>query len=111
MPMIRKRRLVLLISIAVVAAAAVVLVLLLWNGVLRLDPSAERYPVRGVDVSSYQGEIDWPALSQQGLDFAFIKATEGSSDVDARFARNWEQAQKTDQRIGAYHFFSFDSAG
>ena len=110
--MIRKRRLVLLIFIAVVAAAAIVLGCLLYFGMLQLNrPSEEQYPVRGVDVSAYQGEIDWPTLSKQGVHFAFIKATEGSSHVDARFARNWEQAQKTSLRIGAYHFFSFDSAG
>ena len=69
------------------------------------------YPVRGVDVSSYQGEIDWKTLSSQNLSFAFIKATEGSSLVDPCFDYNYEQAQKTDLRIGAYHFFSYDSSG
>ena len=69
------------------------------------------YPVRGVDVSSYQGEIDWKTLSSQNLSFAFIKATEGSSFVDPCFDYNYEKAQKTDLRIGAYHFFSYDSSG
>lgn len=73
-------------------------------------PSSEKYPVRGVDVSSYQGQIDWQTLSG-GLDFAFIKATEGSSFTDERFSYNYRQAQKTGLRIGAYHFFSFDSSG
>ena len=53
---------------------------LVWNGIIQLNhPSQESYPVRGVDVSSYQGEIDWQVLSRQGIQFAFIKATEGSS--------------------------------
>ncbi len=73
-------------------------------------PSSEKYPVRGVDVSSYQGQIDWQTLSE-GLDFAFIKATEGSSFTDEKFSYNYQQAQKTGLRIGAYHFFSFDSSG
>ena len=49
------------------------------------NPSSTQYPVRGVDVSSYQGNIDWAVLSKQNISFAFIKATEGSSFVDKYF--------------------------
>jgi len=69
------------------------------------------YAVRGVDVSHYQGEIDWSVLKDQGIDFAFIPATEGSSHLDERFAENWAAAKDTGLYIGSYHFFSFDSAG
>ena len=70
-----------------------------------------RYPVQGIDVSHFQGEIDWDVLQNQGIDFAYIKATEGSSHVDEKFADNWRNASQTSMRIGAYHFFSFDSEG
>ncbi len=97
---------------AVLAALLFALFLLVYNGVILLnDPSAGQYPVRGVDVSSYQGEIDWERLSSQNISFAFIKATEGSSLVDRCFFDNYAQAQKTGLRIGAYHFFSYDSGG
>lgn len=97
---------------AIAAAAVLALGALLYEGVLQLNhPSPSRYPVRGVDVSNYQGDIDWPALSEQGIDFAFIKATEGSSFQDARFQDNWDRAADTGLRIGAYHFFSYDSPG
>ena len=75
------------------------------------NPSVQSYPIRGVDVSEYQGEIDWQTLSAQNIDFAFVKATEGSSYKDPYFERNIEEAQKTDLRIGVYHFFSFESGG
>ena len=89
-----------------------VLFILVWNGVILLNnPSKDKYPVRGVDVSSYQGKIDWQVLSSQNISFAFIKATEGSTFVDSCFAYNYNEAMKTDLRIGAYHFFSFDSPG
>lgn len=89
-----------------------ILFFLLWNGIILLNnPSMTEYPVRGVDVSSYQGEIDWKTLSSQNLSFAFIKATEGSSFVDPCFDYNYEKAQKTDLRIGAYRFFNYDSSG
>ena len=83
-----------------------------WNGVILLNnPSKSVYPVRGVDVSHYQGDIDWKVLSGEGIDFAFIKATEGSAFIDDKFSYNFTEAQKCDIAVGAYHFFSVDSAG
>ena len=73
------------------------------------DP--EEWEVFGVDVSTYPGGVDWPVLVRQGVDFAFIKATEGSSLRDVRFAENWAGALEAGVRPGAYHFFSYDSPG
>lgn len=72
---------------------------------------ATQYTEKGVDVSSYQGDIDWPTLASQDISFAYIKATEGSGHVDARFTSNWEGATQTRLAVGAYHFFSYDSPG
>ncbi len=86
--------------------------MLIYNGnILLNNPSEEDYPVRGVDVSSYQGKIDWQILSKENIDFAFIKATEGSSHTDKYFQSNFKDALETNLKIGAYHFFSFDSSG
>lgn len=107
----------------ILAAFAVLLVLILGitkavgiiGAYVRGDevkpPSKERYPVRGVDVSRYQGNIDWEVLASQDVTFAFIKATEGSSHQDPSFAVNWERAQDSGVYVGAYHFFSFESSG
>ncbi|MBQ5335733.1 MAG: glycoside hydrolase family 25 protein [Oscillospiraceae bacterium] len=81
-----------------------------WKGLLWFNmPSKSRYPVRGVDVSHYQGEIDWPVIAGQDVRFAFIKATEGSASADEYFAKNWSGARAAGLKTGAYHFFSFDS--
>ena len=73
---------------------------------LKINPIfARRYEIHGVDVSHYQGTIDWETLSQQGLDFAVIKATEGSTHIDSRFDENWNAAEQTHLYLGAYHFF------
>jgi lysozyme len=45
------------------------------------------FPV--IDVSHFQGEIDWRAVAAAGVHFAFIKATEALDDVHPRFAQNW----------------------
>ena len=93
-------------------AVCMVLVLLVISGRLWFNmPSRSRYPVRGVDVSHYQGTIDWETIAAQDMTFAFIKATEGSGTVDECFASNWENARKAGIYAGAYHFFSFDSGG
>lgn len=72
---------------------------------------AGRYSVRGVDVSHYQGEIDWQELAAQDISFAYIKATEGTTYTDDCFKKNWTDAAKTELKVGAYHFFSFSSPG
>lgn len=88
------------------------LALLLYLGIVHINnPSKEKYPVNGVDVSAYQGQVDWDTLSSQDIDFAYIKATEGSTFKDSCFEYNWKEAGETDLRIGAYHFFSFESSG
>lgn len=67
------------------------------------------YTIRGVDVSSYQGNVDWKTLKKQGISFAFIKATEGSGWTDKQFKNNWDGTKKAKVKRGAYHFFSFTS--
>ena len=99
-------------AVCLLGLAALAAVLLIINGVyLPNAAKADKYEVMGVDVSHYQGEINWKVLSGEGIDFAFIKATEGSSYVDPTYEYNSCEAAKTDLKIGAYHFFSFDSAG
>lgn len=94
-------------------AIIIITVYMLWyNGIIIFNyPSEEKYEIRGIDVSAYQGNINWSVLSEQGIKFAFIKATEGSSFVDEKFNINYENANKTNLKIGAYHFFSYDSEG
>lgn len=65
--------------------------------------SAE-FAVHGVDVSKYQGEIDWQAVKESGVSFAFIKATEGGDNIDPRFQSNWAAARAAGVPRGAYHF-------
>ena len=98
--------------LSLVTIGVITLLILLFCGVLHINnPDPEKYPVVGVDVSSYQGTIDWKTLASQNVSFAFIKATEGSSTIDAYFEKNWAGASETNLRIGAYHFFSFESPG
>lgn len=109
-----KKRKILIITVSSVLAAVLlcgIVFLLVFNGIIPLNATADdKYPVRGVDVSHYQGEIDWEVLSSQDIDFAFLKATEGSSYFDDTYEYNCIEARKAGLAVGAYHFFSFDSA-
>jgi len=96
-------------AVAVLTGVAVALVA--SGAVLLNHPSRSAYPVRGIDVSAYQGDIDWPAMVGQGIAFAFVKATEGSGFADPKFSANWAGADQAGLAVGAYHFFSFDSPG
>ena len=57
----------------------------------------------GIDVSHYQGTIDWAEVKAGPTNFAFIKATESGDSIDPLFAQNWAGAEGLDR--GAYHFF------
>ncbi|WP_373482505.1 glycoside hydrolase family 25 protein [Acetobacterium sp.] len=72
---------------------------------------SEDHLVKGVDLSAYQGDVDWALLADQNIDFAFIKATEGDDYVDTKFKTNWEESQKTQLKVGAYHFLNYDTTG
>lgn len=70
-----------------------------------------QYKVHGIDVSHYQGRINWQLAKSMkdkdiSLDFVFIKATEGISHIDSRFDYNWKQAKKSGFVRGAYHYFN-----
>lgn len=65
------------------------------------------YPVHGIDVARYQGEIDWRRVKLSGVDFAFIKATESGDLKDPQFDRNWQLAAREGVPRGAYHFYYF----
>ena len=68
-------------------------------------PLLAGYSVHGIDVSAYQGRIDWPTVARNRVRFAFIKASEGATLRDPRFARNWREARAAGVLRGAYHYF------
>lgn len=99
------------ITLGTVAGLSVV-GLLLQRGVLRFNnPDRSEFPLRGIDVSHHQGEIDWRAVVGDDVRFAYLKATEGGDHKDRRFARNWREAGAAGLARGAYHFFTLCRPG
>ncbi len=69
------------------------------------------FAIHGIDISHYQGNIDWLTLagnteSEFPIHFIFMKATEGGDLDDHTFAENFELARQHGFIRGAYHFFS-----
>ncbi|MFE3838308.1 glycoside hydrolase family 25 protein [Pseudogemmobacter sonorensis] len=71
-----------------------------WGG-----RAPQSYPVHGIDVARYQDSIDWRMARANGVNFVFIKATEGGDMLDPMFADHWRGAGRAGVPRGAYHFF------
>src|SRR3954468_14312582 len=57
-----------------------------------------------IDVSHWQGHINWPALAKAGVVAAFIKATNGAFQTDDQYSRNIQGARAAGIKVGSYHF-------
>lgn len=62
-------------------------------------------PVLGIDVSNHNPRIDWQAVKNANISFAFARATEGKTFVDRKFTTNWSGMKEAGIIRGAYHFF------
>jgi lysozyme len=92
----------LLLVVLVIAGAGAHRAVLFW---------VRRDHLVGIDVSHHQGHVDWGKAQAAGAAFAFIKATEGATFTDPRFAASWSEARASGVLRGAYHFFTFCTPG
>ncbi|MGB0521755.1 MAG: glycoside hydrolase family 25 protein [Flammeovirgaceae bacterium] len=90
----------------------VLLLIALYVGMEMYSPSRYiwGYSVYGIDVSKWQGAIDWKAVQQDKIEFTFIKATQGMNKVDTLFKYNWKEAGKQQIVKGAYHYYEPDKS-
>lgn len=66
---------------------------------------ASTTPVKGIDVSEYQGTIDWAQVKAAGKDFAVIRVSDGTGHLDTKFSANWTGAKNAGVVRGSYQFF------
>lgn len=66
--------------------------------------------IKGIDVSHWQGNIDWKKVKADGIKFVFVKATEGTTFVDGKFYENVAGANAAGLKVGAYHYAKFGSS-
>ncbi|WP_309121003.1 GH25 family lysozyme [Paenibacillus sp.] len=60
--------------------------------------------IKGIDVSRHQGAIDWMAMRAAGVQFVYIKATEGVTYIDMKLKEHYSGARRAGLRIGFYHY-------
>lgn len=87
----------------------VVILIVIVIGAFAEFAAAQPY-LPGIDVSNYQGNVNWTSVKNAGIKFAFAKATEGVDFVDAKFTQNMTNAINAGMLIGPYHFGRPDSA-
>jgi len=76
---------------------------ILFTPVLAFGPSDDRI-YQGIDISGYQGEIDFKKVKNDGIEIVYIKSSEGFDYIDSRFERNYSRAKENGLKIGFYHF-------
>lgn len=59
---------------------------------------------KGIDVSAWQGQIDWKTVAAYGMDFAILRITEAGNVIDKYFERNYTECQKYNIPTGAYKY-------
>jgi len=80
-----------------------------WSQPIRAAASATVHPlpatvVRGMDVSSHQGNVNWPAAATAGARFAYVKATESTTYTNPYFPQQYNGSYNAGLVRGAYHF-------
>ena len=70
-------------------------------------PQPDTFPVRGMDAARFQTFVDWPRAKAVGIEFVFLKATEGGDLLDPKFRDHWQGAGRAGIARGAYHFYYF----
>jgi lysozyme len=99
------------VVLAVVVALGLVLVAAWLWAYPAYRPSLRPGEEIGIDVSHHQGPVDWQRVAADGVDFAYLKASEGGTVVDERFRESWDGAGEAGLRRGAYHFFTLCRSG
>lgn len=60
--------------------------------------------IKGIDVSSWQGKIDWSAVANYGMGFAILRITEKGNKTDSRFEENYQGCKQYGIPVGVYKY-------
>jgi lysozyme len=106
-----KKFFIILFCCSILAITGVTGILFYFGIIYANYPDRNRFPIRGIDISSHQQQIDWQRLDRSTINFILIKATEGGDFKDPLFKSNWQRSKQQGTIVGAYHFFTFCKSG
>ena len=61
--------------------------------------------IHGIDLSHYQGNVFWEAVSETKMAYVYLKATEGATNIDSKYKQNIDIAHRYGLKVGSYHFY------
>lgn len=82
-----------------------IILLIISVPVYALSPSSNVI-YKGIDVSEWQGSINFARVKEAGIEMVYIRAGQGFSYKDAQFERNYEEAKRNGLKIGVYHYMT-----
>ena len=100
-----------LMRVAAVLVVAGLLAVAGWSRATHWAPSADRYPLQGIDLTADPGPVEWGSVRAAGADFAYLVATVGSDRRDSGFETNWNALPEAGLRRGAVHLYSLCQPG
>ncbi|MEM6293665.1 MAG: GH25 family lysozyme [Myxococcota bacterium] len=66
---------------------------------------ADGETIKGIDISKWQGDVDWDAVAADGVKFSFVRVSDGINTQDQYFDKNWEESRAAGIYTGVYQFF------
>ncbi len=72
------------------------------------NPTVNSFEIVGIDISKYQGAVDFKKVKDSGIKYVFIRATEGDTYQDVKFESNFASARAAGLATGVYHFYETD---
>jgi len=95
----------------IIISSALFVTLFFGKDVPKKDKQFSSNYISGIDISKYQGNIDWNSVDTNKVKFVFIKSSEGSSHKDHMFSKNLKGSLSRKIMTSAYHRFSISSSG
>ncbi len=90
-------------SIVIITTLTLFLFMAFGSAVLAFGPSSEKI-YKGIDVSEWQGNIDFRKVKENGIEIVYIRAGQGFNYEDEKFERNYTEAKRYGLKVGAYHY-------
>lgn len=89
----------------IIYVSVIMLLYLLVSSVYAISP-ADEIIYEGIDVSSWQGYIDYSEVKKAGIEVVYIKASEGRTLKDPYFEVNYRNAKENGLKVGFYHYLT-----
>lgn len=98
-------------TLKLISKILIFIIIFLFNVNIVYAISEESSPTyEGIDVSDWQGYINYGKVKQNGIDVVYIKASQGSNIKDPYFDINYENAKANGLKVGFYHFLTATNA-